>query len=341
MQVIRPLRRSAMLLAAALALFVPLKVGATRRKTASGYAPNSITISGKVRQKGRPKTRHGHAPSLRQLRLENRTRRHIASALLRVRGTANLRDAVLVRKELIKLPLGVLKGLLDHRTKVVVCRYSICEVRPRLKGVRPRGWPEGQTWDTVPGLHALFDNEVIIATRKGGRKRVVLERGNGHGCNNLVIHETLHAYNHRVTNLSASSAFLKVRELDWGSLPAYEKQSGSAGPSETFAERGGTYFGKSGALAPNLRRYFREMETRNRTITNPVVNINTATAERLQLLSEIGPQQAKAIISYRKHRKFNSISELAMVAKIGEATEEAIRRFCTIKGPSTLVSKPH
>jgi competence protein ComEA len=64
-----------------------------------------------------------------------------------------------------------------------------------------------------------------------------------------------------------------------------------------------------------------------------VVNINTATAEQLQLLPTIGPARARAIVEYRKqHGAFKSVDELANVSGIGEAALEQLRPHCAVEG---------
>ncbi|MBS0003183.1 MAG: ComEA family DNA-binding protein [Thioalkalivibrio sp.] len=53
------------------------------------------------------------------------------------------------------------------------------------------------------------------------------------------------------------------------------------------------------------------------------VNVNTATAEQLSELSNIGPAKAAAIVSYREeHGSFRSLQELTRVSGIGERTVE-------------------
>ena len=58
------------------------------------------------------------------------------------------------------------------------------------------------------------------------------------------------------------------------------------------------------------------------------ININTANAERLALLSGIGPAKAAAIVSYRdQHGPFQAIDDLTKVSGIGEATVEKNRHL--------------
>ncbi|MFP4662627.1 MAG: helix-hairpin-helix domain-containing protein [Halanaerobiales bacterium] len=56
------------------------------------------------------------------------------------------------------------------------------------------------------------------------------------------------------------------------------------------------------------------------------ININTASASRLQDLSGIGPSKAESIIDYREDNgRFASVDELLKVSGIGEVTLEKIR----------------
>jgi hypothetical protein len=54
----------------------------------------------------------------------------------------------------------------------------VTDVMTKLRGVTPRGWPKGMTWDNVPGLQA------------SSTKRVILGGKGEHGCVSLAVHET-------------------------------------------------------------------------------------------------------------------------------------------------------
>ena len=67
-----------------------------------------------------------------------------------------------------------------------------------------------------------------------------------------------------------------------------------------------------------------------------VVNINTATAEELQLLPGIGEARAKAVIELRKRNGgFKSVDELAEVKGIGETALERLRPHIRVQGKTT------
>jgi uncharacterized Zn-binding protein involved in type VI secretion len=188
-------------------------------------------------------------------------RLELAKELITVTGTADQTDADLVAKELAKLPKHVLEKLKANGVRVVVCRGSVTEYLPELKGVRPRGWRRG-TWDSVPGLHRPDAKEVVIATRgheaEGGAH--IPMTGDGHGSQNLVLHETAHALDMNCgAKQSAGSEFAAARDRDRGTLPDYELQPGEAGEEETYAESAARYYScdqSDEEAHPNLHSYW-------------------------------------------------------------------------------------
>ena len=63
----------------------------------------------------------------------------------------------------------------------------------------------------------------------------------------------------------------------------------------------------------------------------PLVDINTADAQRLQTLTGIGPALAQRIIVYREENgPFASVEELLHVSGIGESTLEKFRDRITV-----------
>jgi competence protein ComEA len=67
-----------------------------------------------------------------------------------------------------------------------------------------------------------------------------------------------------------------------------------------------------------------------------VVNLNTATAEELQLLPGIGESRAHAILEVRKTRgSFKSVEELTDVKGIGPAMLEKMRPHLALSGRTT------
>lgn len=63
------------------------------------------------------------------------------------------------------------------------------------------------------------------------------------------------------------------------------------------------------------------------------LDINTATAEKLEELTGIGPALARAIVDYRaEHGPFRSVDELLAVSGIGEAKLGGFRDEVTVNG---------
>ena len=71
-----------------------------------------------------------------------------------------------------------------------------------------------------------------------------------------------------------------------------------------------------------------------------VVNLNTATAEQLQLLPRVGPSLAGRIVEFREaNGAFASVDELVAVRGIGEKALATLKPYLTVKGPTTLTEK--
>jgi hypothetical protein len=185
-------------------------------------------------------------------------------ALVVAGGSATLADLVAARAAAAQLPLAVAGFLLRKGARVVVCRGSITDHETALKGVRPRGWPEGQTWDIVPGVYLPGRKQVVIATVDGPGGRTIAPRGTGHGSVDLLLHEAMHGHDflkgHR---LLKQRAFRDARTADLAVLGDYERQSGDAGLQETYAESAARAFATGPALLPpwpTLAGYWQALE---------------------------------------------------------------------------------
>jgi hypothetical protein len=177
----------------------------------------------------------------------------LAESLVDAKGSAGAADKAAVVAEVVKIPRPGLEALVAKKTRITVCRGSVTEVLTNLKGVAPRGWPPGMTWDIVPGLFDSATNQVIIAT-KGGK---VPATGDGHGSANLVIHEVGHAID-GATGGSNAPEFVAAYNQDKSALPAYEQQDGAAGREEAYAESMARYHGGGNdKTGPNLSAYWK------------------------------------------------------------------------------------
>lgn len=70
------------------------------------------------------------------------------------------------------------------------------------------------------------------------------------------------------------------------------------------------------------------------------ININTASAEQLELLPGIGPAMAKKIVDYRTAKPFGDPGQLVRIKGIGPKTYSKLKPFLVLKGDTTLREVP-
>lgn len=124
-----------------------------------------------------------------------------------------------------------------------------------LKGVTPRGYPDGYTWDVIPGGGSPGRGHptVIVANKLQSHANKL----QSHGSVNLVIHEIAHGVDNAASrhHFSSSPEWRKLHEsTDWRS--AYECNY----PEEAFAESFAKYYngGTSRKSLPRpVQAYFR------------------------------------------------------------------------------------
>jgi len=71
-----------------------------------------------------------------------------------------------------------------------------------------------------------------------------------------------------------------------------------------------------------------------------VVNVNTASAEQLQLLPRVGPALAGRIVDFREaNGPFRTVDEIVAVKGIGETSLEKLEPYIVTSGATTLAEK--
>ena len=71
-----------------------------------------------------------------------------------------------------------------------------------------------------------------------------------------------------------------------------------------------------------------------------VVNVNTASADELEMLPGVGASRAKAVIEAREAKGgFKSLDDLLAVKGIGEASLAKLRPHLTLEGKTTVKSE--
>ena len=72
-----------------------------------------------------------------------------------------------------------------------------------------------------------------------------------------------------------------------------------------------------------------------------VVNVNTASADELQLLPGVGPSRAAAIVAVRQSRGgFSAVDDLTQVKGIGASMLERMRPHVSLEGKTTARRVP-
>jgi comEA protein len=93
------------------------------------------------------------------------------------------------------------------------------------------------------------------------------------------------------------------------------------------------FLGKPDLIAVPNKEYSQSQTTETLAPSTPeLLNINTASAEELQTLPNIGVQMAQRIVDYREqHGKFASVEALQKVKGIGAKTLEKLRPLVDTK----------
>ncbi len=84
----------------------------------------------------------------------------------------------------------------------------------------------------------------------------------------------------------------------------------------------------------------KQAQTKVKSSSQGVVNINTATEGQLCLLPQIGPSKARSIIKYRTRHKFKGTWDLVRVKGIGRKTFRKLRPYIKTQGETTLKTRP-
>ena len=114
------------------------------------------------------------------------------------------KDAASIIASLSKIPYNQLEALKNEKVYIKLFTGKLTDhpSAGHLKGVVPKGYKSGKTWDDVPGM--------------GGGKMVLVkighsERGKGHGSVNLELHEIAHSIDRHVYGgLRDSREFLRL-----------------------------------------------------------------------------------------------------------------------------------
>ncbi|MEU8035701.1 phage minor capsid protein [Streptosporangium sp. NPDC049078] len=128
-------------------------------------------------------------------------------------------------EDFTKIPDAFHDALAAHVRGVDLGDGAIPDFMPELRGVQPRGWAPGKTWDAVTGAYDPTSRRVMVGS------------GHGHGSTSVCVHETGHALDHALGRAASSPEWrsLHADAVSHGVSPYYA-QAGEAGRQEMWAE---------------------------------------------------------------------------------------------------------
>lgn len=114
------------------------------------------------------------------------------------------KESLQIIQSINKLPPSLLSKLVENDVKIKLFNGKLTDNvgAAYLKGIKPRGYNNGATWDDVPGM--------------GGKQTVFVkigasDKGHGHGSVNLEFHELAHSIDHIVyRDLSQDQKFKSI-----------------------------------------------------------------------------------------------------------------------------------
>ena len=169
------------------------------------------------------------------------TREQLTGSLVEInkkQSSAVVPDSILelVKFDLKACPRSVL-CLLKNNGYRIILTAAVCDVRPELSTVHPRGYPPESTYKDVQSMFDRERKEIIVGTNYSHTGEII----NNSEILDSVYHEIGHAIDQHFNFISSSSEFLNLYERDEPDAPAnlrlnYYCQPGQSGPSETFAQ---------------------------------------------------------------------------------------------------------
>ncbi|MDB5935018.1 MAG: hypothetical protein JWQ01_2362 [Massilia sp.] len=158
-----------------------------------------------------------------------------------------------LRQEFPEFPGWAADILMKNRVRVLMVRDSVVEAFPQLRGVWPRNYPAGQTYDQVAGV--CLDDGSAVAIAQSGK---FLSRSF-----DMPFHELAHAVD-IAARFSRSEKFIAAWGKDYHALGSDYFRGVLSGHSEAFAEGFARYYKRvpgTPASWPNISRYFEELDS--------------------------------------------------------------------------------
>ena len=145
------------------------------------------------------------------------------------------KESLQIIQTINQLPPSLLAKLVENDVNMKLFNGELTQNASvaHLKGIQPRGYEEGATWDKVPGMGGTHTVFVKIGAS---------DKGNGHSSVNLELHELAHSIDHIVYgDLYNKPKFLHIWKQEvsilFPNLPYFTNYS-----EEYFAEAFAMYY---------------------------------------------------------------------------------------------------
>ncbi len=185
------------------------------------------------------------------------------------------------------IPAGVWKTLRSGGWQVRIAEFVV-DAAPSLRGVQPRGWPTGSTWDNTDAVHLPARRMLVFAEKRRTRDGRIVPSSR---VESVFRHEVGHAFD-RATGAaglyqSAGAGFMFAYHRDVTRMPEknrtalnYYLQRGAAGRQEAFAEAFAILLG-GGSDAANRSRFESGFPTVMRYVRKAITDHDTKAASYL------------------------------------------------------------
>jgi len=141
------------------------------------------------------------------------------------------------------IPQGVWSRLDQGGWKVRLAEFVV-DADPTLRGIQPRGWPDGTTWEHTDAVHIPAKRLLVFAEKRRNREGAIVASSR---VENVLRHEVGHAFDRALGKkndyYSSDSAFISSYFRDLSRMNTNDRQElhyylqrGPAGRQEAFAE---------------------------------------------------------------------------------------------------------
>lgn len=202
-------------------------------------------------------------------------------------------------------PVGVRRAINKREIKINAGEF-MTTIKPKLKGVQPRGYPSGYTWDGVDGCYDSMDRSVNVSEYIVSNRTHKIHSVKGYLSKDRLTqtfhHEVGHAFDDSIS-YAKSKKFREAYGLDYKDLKAAGKTEGH---NSYFTQKTGGQAGRSEAFA----QLYAEEITLKSTLGMPALERSFPRAARVmnELVNEARKASSAGVKTTEKVLKKSAVS---------------------------------